>query len=203
MRDPTLPASVRANPLQSAPRGSCLLLRIRRPTMTDDRVSEARLVVGNYVEPYLGMPLSDAKAVKSVRLDGGTLVAEVVAGISARCRTGRSWRRHSRPGSRRCPAAATRGSRSAGEVAAQPVPGGRQPLPGHTQRRRRRVRQGRRGQVDGRRQPGPCPGARRRSRRSARCGHLRAQPAPHAGSVGRAAELARWHGDSSRSWRTA
>ena len=38
--------------------------------MTDDRVREARLVVGNYVEPYLGTPLSDAKAVKSVRLDG-------------------------------------------------------------------------------------------------------------------------------------
>ena len=35
--------------------------------MSDDRVSEARLVVGNYVEPHLGMPLEDAKAVKSVR----------------------------------------------------------------------------------------------------------------------------------------
>jgi len=49
--------------------------------MTDDRVSEARLVVGNYVEPYLGMPLENAKAVKSVRLDGGTLVAEVLLGF--------------------------------------------------------------------------------------------------------------------------
>jgi len=49
--------------------------------MTDDRVREARLVVGNYVEPYLGTPLSDVKAVKSVRLDGGTVVAEVVLGF--------------------------------------------------------------------------------------------------------------------------
>jgi ATP-binding protein involved in chromosome partitioning len=45
--------------------------------MTDHRVSEAHLVVGNYVEPYLGMPLSDAKAVNSVRLDGETVVVEV------------------------------------------------------------------------------------------------------------------------------
>jgi ATP-binding protein involved in chromosome partitioning len=49
--------------------------------MTDDRVREAHLVVGNYVEPYLGMPLADAKAVKSVRLDGETVVAEVRLGF--------------------------------------------------------------------------------------------------------------------------
>jgi ATP-binding protein involved in chromosome partitioning len=49
--------------------------------MIDDRVREARLVVGNYVEPYLGMPLDDAKAVKSVRLDAGIIVAEVVLGF--------------------------------------------------------------------------------------------------------------------------
>jgi ATP-binding protein involved in chromosome partitioning len=52
--------------------------------MTDDRVREARLVVGNYVEPCLGMPLADAKAVKSVRLgDGGALEVEVELGFPA------------------------------------------------------------------------------------------------------------------------
>ncbi len=97
--------------------------------MTDDRVSEARLVVGNYVEPYLGMPLSDAKAVKSVRLDGATLVVEVVLGfplgsyreelarvLEARLATG--------PGAGGVRVEVT------WEVPAQPVPGGRQPLPG-------------------------------------------------------------------------
>ncbi len=49
--------------------------------MPDDRFAQARLVVGNYVEPYLGLPLTDAKAVKSVRLDGGKLVVEVELGF--------------------------------------------------------------------------------------------------------------------------
>src|SRR5262245_38840800 len=96
--------------------------------MTDDRAREARLVVGNYVEPYLGTPLTDAKAVKSVRLEGGTLAVAVQLGfplgtyadelsqaletrlaatIGGPVRVGVSW-----------------------EVAAQPLTGGRQPLPG-------------------------------------------------------------------------
>jgi ATP-binding protein involved in chromosome partitioning len=50
--------------------------------MTVDRVREARLVVGNYVEPCLGMPLDEAKAVKSVRYDGGQLVVEVELGFA-------------------------------------------------------------------------------------------------------------------------
>jgi len=45
--------------------------------MTDDRVREARLVVENYVEPSLGMPLSQAKAVKSVRFEAGTVRVDV------------------------------------------------------------------------------------------------------------------------------
>ena len=49
--------------------------------MTDDRVREARLVVGNYVEPHLGMPLEDAKAVKSVRFEGGRIHIEVELGF--------------------------------------------------------------------------------------------------------------------------
>jgi ATP-binding protein involved in chromosome partitioning len=49
--------------------------------MSLDRVSEARLVVGNYVEPYLGKPLDDAKAVKSVRLEGTCVVVEVELGF--------------------------------------------------------------------------------------------------------------------------
>ena len=96
--------------------------------MTDDRVSEARLVVGNYVEPYLGMPLSDAKAVKSVRLDGGALVVEVVLGFPLgpyREELGKALASR---------LASVTGGESRvevrWEVAAQPVPGGRQPLPG-------------------------------------------------------------------------
>jgi ATP-binding protein involved in chromosome partitioning len=49
--------------------------------MTVDRVREARLVVGNYVEPHLGMPLEEAKAVKSVRLEAGCVVVEVELGF--------------------------------------------------------------------------------------------------------------------------
>jgi ATP-binding protein involved in chromosome partitioning len=49
--------------------------------MPDDRIAQARLVVGNYVEPYLGIPLGDAKAVKSVRLDGSRAVVEVELGF--------------------------------------------------------------------------------------------------------------------------
>jgi ATP-binding protein involved in chromosome partitioning len=49
--------------------------------MTDDRVREARLVVGNYVEPHLGMPLSEAKAVKSVRFEDGRVRVEVELGF--------------------------------------------------------------------------------------------------------------------------
>ena len=49
--------------------------------MTDDRVREARLVVGNYVEPHLGVPLEDAKAVKSVRFEGGRIHVTVELGF--------------------------------------------------------------------------------------------------------------------------
>ena len=49
--------------------------------MTAHRVSEARLVVGNYVEPHLGMPLADAKAVKSVRYEDGRVLVEVELGF--------------------------------------------------------------------------------------------------------------------------
>jgi ATP-binding protein involved in chromosome partitioning len=49
--------------------------------MTDDRVREARLVVGNYVEPHLGMPLAEAKAVKSVRFEAGRVQVEVELGF--------------------------------------------------------------------------------------------------------------------------
>ena len=55
--------------------------RWSRPLMTDDRVREARLVVGNYVEPHLGVPLEDAKAVKSVRFEGGRIHVTVELGF--------------------------------------------------------------------------------------------------------------------------
>ena len=51
--------------------------------MTDDRVAAARLIAGNYVEPYLGIPLGDAKAVKSVRLEAGQPRVEVELGFPA------------------------------------------------------------------------------------------------------------------------
>ena len=51
--------------------------------MTDDRLAQAHLLVANYVEPYLGMPLGAAKAVKSVRLEAGRPVVEVELGFPA------------------------------------------------------------------------------------------------------------------------
>ncbi len=49
--------------------------------MQDELLARARLLVGNYVEPYLGMPLAAAKAVKSVRLTGGHPLVEVELGF--------------------------------------------------------------------------------------------------------------------------
>jgi ATP-binding protein involved in chromosome partitioning len=49
--------------------------------MTDDRTRSARLLVGNYVEPHLQMPLDDAKAVKSVRLEAGEVRVDVELGF--------------------------------------------------------------------------------------------------------------------------
>jgi ATP-binding protein involved in chromosome partitioning len=49
--------------------------------MSNGRATRARLVVENYVEPYVGMPLGDAKAVKSVRSDGDALQVEVELGF--------------------------------------------------------------------------------------------------------------------------
>ena len=49
--------------------------------MQDERLAQARLLVANYVEPYLGMPLGAAKAVKSVRLEAGRPMVEVELGF--------------------------------------------------------------------------------------------------------------------------
>jgi ATP-binding protein involved in chromosome partitioning len=49
--------------------------------MSNGRATAARHLVENYVEPYLGAPLADVKAVKSVRSDGGTLQIEVELGF--------------------------------------------------------------------------------------------------------------------------
>jgi ATP-binding protein involved in chromosome partitioning len=51
--------------------------------MQDEVLAQARLLAGNYVEPYLGMPLAAAKAVKSVRLESGRPVVEVELGFPA------------------------------------------------------------------------------------------------------------------------
>jgi ATP-binding protein involved in chromosome partitioning len=97
--------------------------------MTDDRVSEARRVVENYVEPHLAMPLGNAKAVKSVRLDGGTVVAEVQLGFPA----GRYRAELAAELERRLAAAPGVGPARvevSWQVAAQAVQGGLAPLPG-------------------------------------------------------------------------
>jgi ATP-binding protein involved in chromosome partitioning len=96
--------------------------------MTDDRARDARLVVGNYVEPYLGTPLSDAKGVKSVRLEGGTLTVEVQLGFPLG-----AYAEELRGALEARLAAAVGGPVRVDvswEVAAQPLAGGRQPLPG-------------------------------------------------------------------------
>jgi ATP-binding protein involved in chromosome partitioning len=49
--------------------------------MQDELLAQARLLAGNYVEPYLGMPLAVAKAVKSVRLEAGRPVVQVELGF--------------------------------------------------------------------------------------------------------------------------
>ena len=49
--------------------------------MSEHRESELRLVVGNYVEPYLGTPLNEAKAVKSVRFEGDRAILDVELGF--------------------------------------------------------------------------------------------------------------------------
>ena len=51
--------------------------------MKDDLIAQARLLAGNYVEPCLGVPLADAKAVKSVRWEGSRPLVEVELGFPA------------------------------------------------------------------------------------------------------------------------
>jgi len=97
--------------------------------MTDDRVREARLVVGNYVEPHLGMPLDDAKAVKSVRYEGGRLLVDLELGFplargAAALAADLEARLAGHPGAG--PARVTVGWK----IAAHAVQGGLKPLPG-------------------------------------------------------------------------
>src|SRR5262245_32682761 len=128
MQGPRPPPPASVNPLQFVLRGSCRSPQDPAPTMTDDRAREARLVVGNYVEPYLGTPLSDAKAVKSVRLEGGGLTVEVHLGFPLG-----PYAEELR-GALESGLAATVGGPArvqvTWEVAAQTLAGGRQPLPG-------------------------------------------------------------------------
>ena len=97
--------------------------------MTDDRLAQARLLAGNYVEPYLGMPLSEAKAVKSVRLDGARPIVEIELGFPVgdygRTLAG-ELERHLRAHPGLGDAAVTVGW----NVEAQAVQGQLQPLPG-------------------------------------------------------------------------
>ena len=121
--------------------------------MTDDRVREARRVVENYVEPHLGMPLGEAKAVKSVRLEGGTAVVEVELGFPA----GRYGAELAAALERHLAAHAGRSAPARVEVTLAgggPGRAGRAAAAaGHPQRHRRGVRQGRRRQVHHGREP--------------------------------------------------
>jgi ATP-binding protein involved in chromosome partitioning len=97
--------------------------------MTDDRVREARLVVENYVEPHLGMPLRESKAVKSVRLEGGTTVVEVEIGFPAG-RYGPELAAALESRLAAVPAVGPARVAVTWRVSAQAVQGGLQPLPG-------------------------------------------------------------------------
>jgi ATP-binding protein involved in chromosome partitioning len=97
--------------------------------MTDERTRTAGLLVGNYVEPHLGMPLVAAKAVKSVRLEGGEVRVEVELGFPlARGRAGLEAALQGVLAADPAvgPARVTVGWR----VASHAVQGGLQPLPG-------------------------------------------------------------------------
>ena len=97
--------------------------------MTDDRIREARLVVGNYVERHLGMPLGDAKAVKSVRLEDGIAVVGVELGFPAG-RYGRELAADLERLLAAHPGVGPARVEVSWQVAAQAVQGGLQPLPG-------------------------------------------------------------------------
>ena len=97
--------------------------------MTDDRVREARRVVENYVEPHLGTPLGEAKAVKSVQLDGGTAVVEVELGFPAG-RYGPRLAADLEQALAAAPGVGTARVAVRWQVASQAVQGGLQPLPG-------------------------------------------------------------------------
>ncbi len=97
--------------------------------MTSDRVREARLVVGNYVEPYLGMPLDDAKAVKSVRSEGDRVLVEVELGFPlARGAAALAAELEARLAA--CPGVWPATVAVRWQVAAHAVQGGLKPLPG-------------------------------------------------------------------------
>jgi ATP-binding protein involved in chromosome partitioning len=97
--------------------------------MTDERTRAARLLVGNYVEPHLGMPLADAKAVKSVRLEGGEVRVEVELGFPlARGRAGLEAALQGLLAAN--PGVGPAGVTVGWSVASHAVQGGLQPLPG-------------------------------------------------------------------------
>jgi ATP-binding protein involved in chromosome partitioning len=97
--------------------------------MTEDRIHSARLLVGNYVEPHLGMPLADAKAVKSVRLEAGEVRVEVELGFPlALGRAGLEAALRERLAAD--PAVGPSRVTVGWKIAAHAVQGGLQPLPG-------------------------------------------------------------------------
>ena len=97
--------------------------------MTDDRVREVRRVVENYVEPCLGAPLSDAKAVTSVRSEAGHTLVEVELGFPAG-RYGTELADGLRGLLESAPGAGPVEVRVSWRVRSQAVQGGLQPLPG-------------------------------------------------------------------------
>ncbi len=97
--------------------------------MTDDRIAQARLLAGNYVEPYLGLPLGEAKAVKSVRLDGARTIVELELGFPLG-HYAAQLAGAVRDVLRKSPELADAEVTVAWQVSAQPVQGALAPLPG-------------------------------------------------------------------------
>ena len=155
----------------------------RRPStmIPENTLNAVRAALEAYVDPYLGETLASAEAMREVRAagQGDQRPRSPWAFRSGGYRTGarpppcaRTWRRRAstRPLSVDLEA----------DIRAHAVQRNLKPLGEIKQHRRRRLRQGRGGQVDGGRESGARLGGAGRAGRHPRRRHLRAEPAAHA-----------------------